>query len=70
MHSAVHSLLGLLYYKTSKMRDALNKFEYIRDELDDCNLNALEHCAFMYEKLCRDRDAKHMREKIAQVLSS
>ena len=69
MYAAVQGLLGVLYYKTSKMRDALASFEHVY-ERDDCNLNALEHCAFIYEKLCRDQDARDMRKKIEQVFHS
>ena len=70
MHAAVGNLLGVLYNKTSKIRLALQTFENVMNNKDDNgieNLNAMEHCAFMYEKLRRGDDAKKLRETIKEV---
>ena len=68
MPTAIHNVMGVLLHQTNQMREALLSFEQALDR-DELNINALEHCAVMYDKMYREQDAIDAREKIQQVSS-
>lgn len=66
MPTAIHNLLGVLLFRRNRFREALLSFE-TAIEIDPNNINGLEHCTVMYEKLYCDEDAKNTRVKLSQV---
>ena len=66
MPTAIYNLMGVILYQTCQMREALRSFENAIST-DKDSLNALEHCAVMYDKMCREQDASDARAKIQEV---